>query len=157
MREILYWWNLLMQNLRDGLWRCSVGPTYNTYLLNRTHSSDTGEKNSTVKLLRLKRLLRRSLSWLCSRLFMLWFPQWRSQKNRRGVSELIVHNIKFNNSHKLKLNNDYITSNLIVLDETAYFESDVKCNNCIIQKLIWDSVVQVSLDILHRKEHSFNC
>ena len=54
------------------------------------------------------------------------YDQWRSQKNRRGVSELIVHNIKFNNSHKLKLNNDYITSNLIVLDETSYFESDAK-------------------------------
>lgn len=55
--------------------------------------------------------------------------QWRSQEIRRGVSELIAHNIKFNNSHKLKLYNDYITSNdsnLIVLDDTSYFESDAR-------------------------------
>jgi len=52
--------------------------------------------------------------------------QWQSQKIRRRVSEIIARNIKFNNSYKLKLNNDYIKSNLIVLDATSYFKSGVK-------------------------------
>ena len=30
--------------------------------------------------------------------------------------------MQFNNSHKLKVNNCYITSNLIILDEPSYFQ-----------------------------------
>ena len=44
--------------------------------------------------------------------------QWQSQELRRRVLKIIVHNIKFNNNHKLKLNNYHVTSNLIVLENT---------------------------------------
>jgi len=42
----------------------------------------------------------------------------------RSTGNTNTHKNKLNISHKTKINNCYVTSNLVVLNETSYFENN---------------------------------